>query len=254
LRSLGYVSAGEQLDYSLTFDRIKPDAKDTIELHELNQQASWLTIGKKYDEAKEVCNQMIKLQPDSHKAYGYLGSIALAEGDIEQGLEFYQQALKLKPGSIELYEAMATALYGEKQYKLAVQYWKKALGGNPDWPIVIQKLGDAYYRMKDYPQAIEYYQRLLQFNPDYRVYSNLGMVYNLQGRLGKAMESFNSSLQLNPNQPGLLNALGDFRYNRNELDEALHYYNLSVQIVPNQPPIHGLIAKIRSRRGMPLSQ
>ena len=49
---------------SFEFDKSKPDAKDFVEIHQLNSQANSLVTSGQHDKAEIVCEKMKKLLPE----------------------------------------------------------------------------------------------------------------------------------------------------------------------------------------------
>jgi len=54
-------------------------------------------------------------------------------------------------------------------------------------------------RLSRYKEALECCDEAIKLNiADYAVYNNKGLALESQGKLGKALEAFNKSLELNP--------------------------------------------------------
>ncbi|HJT24850.1 MAG TPA: tetratricopeptide repeat protein [bacterium] len=62
--------------------------------------------------------------------------------------------------------------------------------------------GIQYYNQGQYEKAVQYFQATTQMDPNnWQAYQMLGTVYEKNGKSVEAMEAFRKSLQLNPNNP-----------------------------------------------------
>jgi len=105
------------------------------------------------------------------------GNQALTEGDQQTALNFYHQAEVERPETPELEYNIAGALYKDEKYEEAVDKLQKSL--------VMQdaakessahyNLGNVYYRMGDFQNAIQSYQRSLEITPE-----DIDAKYNLE--------------------------------------------------------------------------
>ena len=72
----------------------------------------------------------------------------------------------------------------------------------------------------------------------------MGLVLARQNKLEEAVTHYRKSLDLDPNQPGLLNSLGVAQVHLEKVDEAVESYTKSLQLEPNQPFVHKIVADI----------
>lgn len=155
----------------------------------------YLDYGNKYLQAKQYDNAIkyyaysIKMQPTS-EAYYYTALAYYYKGDKDQALRNAQYALKLNPSNTnakKLVDSLSGATAatsaggaGQDQYLLA---------------------GHKYLKAKQYDMAIKYYQASINTNPTYQAYQYLGTAYYYKGDMANAKTAYESSLQLNPNNP-----------------------------------------------------
>ena len=105
------------------------------------------------------------------------GNTAVKEGDYHTALDYYHQAEVERPETPELDYNIAGALYHDEKYEEAVDKLQKAM--------VVQdvnkeaaahyNLGNVYYRMGDFQNAIQSYQKSLEMVPE-----DIDAKYNLE--------------------------------------------------------------------------
>ncbi len=109
----------------------------------------------------------------------------------------------------------------------------------------LQRLGALMLEMGQYDKAIEVYEALVRATHSdvdrqafSSVYNQLGAIYNLQGKIDKALAHYNTSLEmkltyLSPNDPSLspiYSNIGSALRNQNKLNEALKYMERALNI------------------------
>jgi tetratricopeptide (TPR) repeat protein len=109
----------------------------------------------------------------------------------------------------------------------------------------LQRLGALMLEMGEYDKAIEVYEALVRATHSdadrqalSSVYNQLGAIYNLQGKIDKALAHYNTSLEmkltyLSPNDPSLspiYSNIGSALRNQNKLNEALEYMERALNI------------------------
>ncbi len=105
------------------------------------------------------------------------GNQAVTEGDYQTALDYYHQAEVERPETPELEYNMAGALYHDEKYEEAVDKLQKSLvlqDANKE-ASAHYNLGSVYYRMGDFQNAIQSYQRSLELIPE-----DIDAKYNLE--------------------------------------------------------------------------
>ncbi|MCP4706258.1 MAG: tetratricopeptide repeat protein [candidate division Zixibacteria bacterium] len=105
------------------------------------------------------------------------GNKAVTEGDYQTALDYYHQAEVERPETPELEYNMAGALYHDEKYEEAVDKLQKSLvlqDANKE-ASAHYNLGSVYYRMGDFQNAIQSYQRSLELIPE-----DIDAKYNLE--------------------------------------------------------------------------
>jgi len=99
-------------------------------------------------------------------------------------------------------------------------------------------LGNAYYHMGQYEDAKAICDRILNLNPDDpAILNNRGVAYAELSEYDKALADFNHSLELRPDDPGTLSNRGLAYAKLERYEEALADFNRSLEFKPDEPTI-----------------
>ena len=171
------------------------------------------------------------------------GRTMAEKAEVRKRIDLYFDATqKLIEGQIE---------YAKGEYERAVGVLNQAVAINPDDNTSRYNLGAAVALanegyQKELNQTEKALKQALRSNPrDVQKHIELGITYELQGKLAKAAEAFEEALKSEPNRPELYSLLGPI-YERQECyDEALHTYQRLEKLDPNLPAIiFGAMASI----------
>ena len=154
---------------------------------------------KQYDNAIKYLAYSVKMQPTTN-AYYYLGYAYLGKGDKANALSNFQQALKLNPSNAAAKQMVAKLGGGAATGGAAA-------GGQAQQYLI---KGHQYLKARRYAEAIKFYQASANAQPTYQAYQFMGTAYYYMGDKENAKTSYEKSLQLNPNNPGVRNMLAKF--------------------------------------------
>jgi protein O-GlcNAc transferase len=119
-------------------------------------------------QAADICEDILKEQPENHMFLHFLGEIRYKLGDYNGALENIRKSLEINPDNADAYNNLG---------------------------VVLQEMGQL-------DEAITCYQKLLQLNPKYSdAYANLGTVFRSKGKIDDAEMYFRLALQLEQNDP-----------------------------------------------------
>lgn len=97
-------------------------------------------------------------------------------------------------------------------------------------------LGNAYYYMQQYQDAKRIYDQILNLNPDDPdVLNNRGIIYRQLERYEEALTDLNRSLQIRPSHPSVLVNRGNTYNQLGRHKEALSDLNHSLELRPDDP-------------------
>ncbi|BCH65092.1 hypothetical protein RvVAT039_23080 [Agrobacterium vitis] len=164
--------------------------------------------------------------------------LALAEtGKVEESKAHLKSLIASDPQDIRSYLAYGSVLSDAKDYtEMAANYDKAAeiLGSAPgknQWPVFFQR-GIAYERLKKWDQAEPNFRKALELNPqqpqvlNYLGYSWVDMNRNLQ----EGLEMIKKAVELKPDDGYIVDSLGWAYYRLGRYDEAVEELERAVQL------------------------
>ncbi|MAK55151.1 MAG: hypothetical protein CML17_04820 [Pusillimonas sp.] len=117
---------------------------------------------------------------------------------------------------------------------LAVETLEKADQALPDTPEIKYDLGMLYERQGNYDAFEQMMRRIIELSPDdANAYNSLGYTFVEQNRrLDEAQALLEEALQLEPENPYILDSVGWYFYRTGDYDSALQYLRRSFEIMP----------------------
>jgi len=114
--------------------------------------------------------KLIKYGKATAQDYYELGSLYLDKKLYVQSINLFQKALKgnkIEPENLALiYNAMGYAYIAQEQYDIAIRNYKEAIKLYPDYTVGLNNLGNAYEKKQLITQALESYEQSLQYEPE----------------------------------------------------------------------------------------
>ncbi|UCF44073.1 MAG: sulfatase-like hydrolase/transferase [Planctomycetota bacterium] len=236
LESLGYVGSAV-VSTTPDFDPNRPDPKDLIGLHEYSSQIDRLILHEQYDQAKTICDKMLRDWPHMPYTYLQLSRVTFKKREFEQSVLHYSRYLAMvaQPDAqhsedyfafyphksvFEAHMKLGLAYYHLAQHNKAVEHYTAALLIRPDVPDIHNNLALAYFDLRDFDRAIKHWTealRLAPHRPD--MHDNLAIVLYKQGRIDQAIAHWKEALRLAP----------EWTEVRNKLNEVLQQKNRSLK-------------------------
>jgi tetratricopeptide (TPR) repeat protein len=132
-------------------------------------------------------------------AYFIRGYAYMEQGDTALAIKSFQAAADQDQGYYNAYMELGI-LYSALKNPVATGYLQTATSIDPNKPEAFYLLGMAYQEQEIIPKAIEAYNKLLVIDPDYKeAYYNLGYINMVYARdLDKAIAYFDQAISLDP--------------------------------------------------------
>jgi tetratricopeptide (TPR) repeat protein len=189
----------------------------------------------------------MRADPSLSVAHTAAGDIYRKRGDWEMARRAYEGACVANPYAFKphynlgvIYQSLAEADKKLESMKAslakAVQAYIRAItihGSDFDSNL---NLSVCYYQLEKYDLSEQYCKTALELNPrSAAAYSNLGIIYDCQGRLYEAIGAYKSSLEIDTHQPRILLNLGSTYMRQGRLKQAVHTFELAGEELPNDP-------------------
>lgn len=157
--------------------------------------AQCLVATDKYSEAIEPYEQALQLQPDPKTAF-LLGSVAQKAGDNEKAIAAYQQALALDPKYVKAQYNLALVLMDAKRYEEAVTAFDGLIKNEGPSYRAYYSQGLSYFYLGQYDKALEDFESALDLEKTVAVMNNIGMTLDKLGDKKEAIAWYQKAKDL----------------------------------------------------------
>jgi arylsulfatase A-like enzyme/Tfp pilus assembly protein PilF len=214
LHALGYI--GGPVEESFEFNQDIEDPKDLIWVHEQMLLFEDAVSRKDQDEVKRICTYILSRKPDFCDGHNFLARIAKDQGDLPEAERHWKESLNIRSDQADVLNSLGKVLALQDKTAEAIGYWTKAQEQQPDNEETHYNLGVAHNRLGQYEEAIKHWRKSLAIVPDQsnvtnwlaRSHKKWGDKFRLQSQFPQALEQWLLSLELNSNQPDVLNNVG----------------------------------------------
>ncbi|MEH6649725.1 MAG: tetratricopeptide repeat protein [Motiliproteus sp.] len=173
-------------------------------------EASWLQQHQRQQQALQVYNQALAMEPHATNPQLLYNRSMLHEqldqlDEMEQDL---RQLLALEPNNATALNALGYSLTDRTdRHEEALILIRQALKLKPDDPAILDSMGWVQHNLGNYKLALEYLLRALEMFPDPEIAGHLGQVYWKLGQQDNAREVWDNALQSHPDSPLILEAM-----------------------------------------------
>jgi tetratricopeptide (TPR) repeat protein len=165
-------------------------------------------------------------------------------GDREEAIRRLRNIVAVNPDDLDAVAVLGDILRYDEQYEESAEAYTRAIeltGGNRpnDWRFFYVR-GIAYERDGQWEQAEPDFQRALELNPDQpQVLNYLGYSWVDMGiNLDEALEMIETAVEAQPQDGYIVDSLGWAFYKLGRIDEAVETLERAVQLLPNDPEIN----------------
>lgn len=180
------------------------------------------------------------LDPDSADALVMLGGIAENSKNPEKAIELYRSVPENSPMRRISELQLGLVLASTGKVEEAKQHLKALIDSDPKDIRTYLAYGSVLSEAKDYTEMGEVFDRAVeQIGPmpsrnDWTVFFQRGIAYERQKKWEQAEPNFRKALELNPDQPAVLNYLGYSWVDMNmNLDEGMNMIRKAVELRPD---------------------
>lgn len=195
----------------------------------LAQVKQWSTVDEKEisdflglikDETQVEAIELLRERQRKAKDYE-TPELFIKEGALLDG------ALKKDPENPVLIYAVGNLFMIGEQYEIALATFLQLSEKFPGFPYLNRSIGRCYMGMGDKLKAIAFYEEATKdinsYGPNeaWKVYNNLGILYNDIKDYKKSVENYLKAMELNPDEPFIYQNIGLVYQDLNELDKAI---------------------------------
>jgi len=199
---------------------------------------------RRYDEAVEAGQRLLRYYPDRVDVRFRLADLFLLKGDYQPAIDLYQDLIPHWPDWAALHGRLAYAYLMADVPDKAEAAYRRTLALNPDSLLVRYQLAQVYeVRGKD-ELAMQEYHKLLEQQPDHvDALCHLADLLLRHGKAGKAEELLEEALSVDPRSVDALRGMAELETRRGRYEEAITHLLAAVAIDPDNFMAHGELGR-----------
>ena len=150
-----------------------------------------------FEEAIEILNQALKVDPRFVPGHYRKGQVYEEWDKREEAVEAYQKTLAIEPEHIGARLGLGSAYAKLTKNELAIEEYKKVAKARPTDPEIPFKIALEYWYIQDIPSAAEFYKQVIDIQPDHlQAHLNLASVYERMEDWQKAIREIEIAKRL----------------------------------------------------------
>ncbi len=190
--------------------------------------ANAISATGRLQEAKQLYEKVLALNPENATARYNLGIIYKQLGDYDRGVEEWRHVVRMEPGHPNVHINIGNYYFSRGELEKAFQEFKAEIRRNPRNPLGYFNLGNYWRRVGELERAEASWIKALSYKQDLEVCRlRLGTLYFEDNRLGKARQQFEAVLRFNPGSAPAMFNLGHVAYKEGRVADAASLYERS---------------------------
>lgn len=227
-----YYLSINQTDSALRDIFVAIDINDQDAGHYFTLSDAYLVLGSP-DKCKDAIDKALTIDPKNLAAYQKLAELYLIIRDYDKMHETVNQALQLDNFNPQVYYIRGLGLLEQADTLSAVEAFKMAAFQDQDFFDAYLQLG-LIYSANNNPLAIEYFNTAINLQSENILpYYNLGLFYQENGQIDKALANYRMILDM---QPGHVNTLYNIGYVYlvyvQDFKTAVDYFSRVIELEP----------------------
>ncbi len=145
----------------------------------------------RFDEARQVLEELLKRDPQAWSAYYFLGQVYTNAGEGERAIEALQKALQAEPANVNILYQLGLAAIQSGQADRARQWLNQGLALSPSSFQLNFEMGRLFLEEGNADRALPYFEKVLETEPDHiRTHFLLGRLHQQGGDQEKSRRYF----------------------------------------------------------------
>lgn len=212
---------------------------------ELQRAATALDEGR-LEEASRICAELIAADPGYAAAIHLLGVVAYQSGNgVDEALELVERAIVLDPHQGKFYNSRGALHYAEDRDHQAAADFRQATLLSPDDSMAWNNLGNALLKLGQVAEAEQAFRRALSRQPaPVAAINNLGLALKRQGQFDKALICFREAILHDPTYLDAHFNMGDLLYQMDQIEAAEEYFRRSIELDADCAPAYASLAQV----------
>lgn len=207
-------------------------------------------------EAKEIAEQVLRIQPGNQSALEIKGNVQYLQGEVSDAIDTFINLLDLHPENQEAPYMLGRIYYQESRVEQAMGQFERVLKINPRSHKAYDNLGLCYEAKGDNERAVRYFLTAIKLTENDHTeydsaYADLAELLLKTGDAQKAFDAASKATKRNSYSARnfylgakALEQLGKF-------DLSLNWLQRSIALDPNYPEPEYLLARVYRELGQP---
>lgn len=187
-----------------------------------------------YDQAEELFNEVLLVEPYNFEAQFGLAELNIVRGRTLQAQMWYEKAMNLRPKNRRAILSLALVYEASEQIEKAEELVKLALHHYPSSYMVQYLAGRHYFNRNELDRAEIHAKKALALKKSFpEAMLLLGMIFLHQGNYGEVIETVGELLKTDQNNYLLWYTIGVAYENTNQISQCINAYSKVFRIRPD---------------------
>ena len=200
----------------------------------LFQQGLALLNQERLEQAREIFEKVVKINPKHFDAFHLLGIIAAQLNAFEAADVLFDKAIKLNRNNPYFYCNRGNVLKELKQFKNAISNYDKAIGINKDFALAHLNKSIALCDLERFEEALSSVDNAIQVKSNYaEAYYQRGFNLKELKRYDDALASYNQAIEIKPDFAEAYSSRGTLLAEFKRFAESIVSYETAIQLKPD---------------------
>ncbi|MGE3807753.1 MAG: tetratricopeptide repeat protein, partial [Gemmataceae bacterium] len=204
----------------------------------------------KFDQAEDLCRQVLKIEEECFDALQILGLVYHALGKRQSAVEMLRAALRTQPMRGDVHFNLAKVLQEQGDLAGSEASYRQALICTPTLAEAHYNLARLLHDLGRGDEAVTCYRQAIRIRPDYpKALTNLGNFLLEQKQVPEAVAAFDQVVRLQPESGSAHSNLANALRVQERFEDALHHARRAVALSPSDATAHNNLGAAYHRLG-----
>lgn len=208
------------------------------------------TEEKRWNDALGAFQQALAIPPPMAAAHLGYGRLLLYFGKVDQAIQEFNTAIAIDPNQVRPHESLWSVYERLGKHPEAISQIQTAIQMEPNDAGFFCDLGVSFSILKRYPEAEKAFQKAHELDPDSSLcVVNLATVQVFEGRASEAMSLYQQEISEGNRIPLYYLKMADIFLDQRKTDQALQALQTASQLNPQEPKLLQQIGEDYDRAG-----
>jgi tetratricopeptide (TPR) repeat protein len=199
------------------------------------QEASAHFSAGNLTQAKTICDEILRVEPDNAEALHLSGIISAQTNDFPGAAELVWRAADQSPSNPTYFSSLGNIFLSAGQPEKAILLYDRAVELNPDYAQAHSNRGNALSVLGRMDEALQSYDMAIHLMPEHAEgHCNRAKILTLFQRYPEALGAYDAALASKPDYADAHIHRGHVLRELDQLDAALTSYSAAIEVQPDQ--------------------